>query len=100
MGKACQLYGGGEKKNAYMVLVRESIERRLLVKPRYKWENNIKTELKKTGWKGVDWINVAQDRDTWQAVVNTVMNHWASALNCACETSPLLTKSMRGLMCK
>jgi hypothetical protein len=81
---------GGVKRNAHMVLVRKPGGRRLLVRPRYKWGNNIKVYLKEIGQVCVDWINVAQDRDKWQAVVNTVMNHWASAFNSACGTSSLL----------
>jgi hypothetical protein len=49
----------------------------------------LKWNLKDTGRKGVGWISVAQDRDKWQAVMNTVMNHWDSALNSTCETSSL-----------
>jgi hypothetical protein len=39
---------------------------------------NIKTGLKEIGWEGMNWINLAQDRDWWQALVNTVMNIWVS----------------------
>jgi hypothetical protein len=59
----------------------------LLLSPRYKWENNIKVELKEIGQECVDWINVVQDMDKWQAVVNTVINRWAFVFNCACEPS-------------
>jgi hypothetical protein len=38
--------------------------------------NNIKMDLREIGWDGVDWIDVAQDRDQWWAVVNTVLNLW------------------------
>jgi len=41
-------------------------------RPRCRWENNI-INLKELGWKGVDWIKLAQDRDNWQAVVNTAV---------------------------
>jgi hypothetical protein len=37
-------------------------------------EGNIKTDLKETGWEDVDWIHLVQDRDQWQAFVNTIMN--------------------------
>jgi hypothetical protein len=43
-------------------------------RPRHKWEANIRTDLREIGWEGVDWMHLAQDRDQWQAVVNTVMN--------------------------
>jgi hypothetical protein len=44
-----------------------------LGRPRHRWEDNIKMDLKDVGW-GVDWIELAQDRDGWRAVVNAVMN--------------------------
>jgi hypothetical protein len=43
-------------------------------RPRRRWEDKIKMDLKEIEWEGVDWINRAQDRDKWRAVVNTVMN--------------------------
>jgi hypothetical protein len=43
-------------------------------KPRRKWVNNIKMNLREIGWDGMDWIDLAQDRDQWRALVNTVMN--------------------------
>jgi hypothetical protein len=41
-------------------------------RPRCRWEDNIKTDLREIGWVGMDWINLAQDRDQWKALVNTV----------------------------
>jgi hypothetical protein len=38
------------------------------------WEDNIRMDLRKTGWEVVEWIHLAQDRDQWRAVVNTVIN--------------------------
>jgi hypothetical protein len=43
-------------------------------RPRHRWVDNIKMDLRETGWNGMDWINLAQDRDQWRALVNTVMN--------------------------
>jgi hypothetical protein len=63
----------GEKRGAYRILVGRSEGRRPLVRPRRSWEDNIKTDLQDVGW-GMDWIEVAQDRDRWRAVVNAVMN--------------------------
>jgi hypothetical protein len=48
--------------------------RRSLEKPRPRWDNNIKKDLRQIGRWGVDWIHLAEDRDKWQAVVNVVMN--------------------------
>jgi hypothetical protein len=48
-------------------------ERELLGRPRRRRENNIKLDLKKIGW-GMDWIDLAQDRDRWWALVNAVLN--------------------------
>jgi hypothetical protein len=59
-----------EKRNAYRILVR----RRPLGRPRRKWVNNIKMDLRQIGWDGVDWIDMALDRDQLSALVNTVMN--------------------------
>jgi hypothetical protein len=47
--------------------------KRPLGRPRRSWEDNITMDLRETGWEIVDWIHLAQDRDQWQAVVNTVM---------------------------
>jgi hypothetical protein len=43
-------------------------------RPRHRWEDNIKIDLREVGWGGMDSINLAQDRDQWRALVNTVMN--------------------------
>jgi hypothetical protein len=40
----------------------------------YRWVDNIKMDLRELGWDGVDWIDMAQDRDQWRALVNTVLN--------------------------
>jgi hypothetical protein len=48
--------------------------RRQLARPRRRWEDNIKMDLRESGWGGIDWIDLAQDRDRWRAVVNKVMN--------------------------
>jgi hypothetical protein len=48
--------------------------KRPLGRPRCRWVDNIKIALRETGWDGMDWINLAQDRDQWRALVNTVMN--------------------------
>jgi hypothetical protein len=43
-------------------------------KPTRRWDNNNRIYLREIGWEGVDWIHVDQDKDQWQALVNTVMN--------------------------
>jgi hypothetical protein len=48
--------------------------KRPLERPRRRRENGIKIDLREIGWGGVEWIHLAQDRDRWRAVVNTVMN--------------------------
>jgi hypothetical protein len=48
--------------------------KRSLERPRLRWEDGIKMDLKEVGWGGVEWIHLAQDRDRWRAVVNAVMN--------------------------
>ena len=47
-----------------------------LGRPWRRWENGIKMDVREVGWKCMDWIDLAQDRDRWQAVVNTAMNLW------------------------
>jgi hypothetical protein len=64
----------GENWNPYRILVGKPEGRRPLGRPRRGWEDNIKMGLREIGWGGMDWIDVAQDRDQWMALVNTVMN--------------------------
>jgi hypothetical protein len=64
----------GEKRGAYRTLVGRSEGRRPLGRPRHRWEDNIKMDLQDVGWGGMDWIELAQDRDRWQTLVNAVMN--------------------------
>jgi transposase len=64
----------GAKRNAYRILVRNPERKRPLGRPRCRWVDNIKMYLREVGWDGMDWIDLAQDRDRWRAVVNAVMN--------------------------
>jgi hypothetical protein len=64
----------GRKRNACRFLVGKPEGKRLLRRPRHRWEYNSKTDLKEIGFDSVDCINVAQDRDKWWAVLNTAMN--------------------------
>jgi hypothetical protein len=63
----------GEVRSAYNILVGRPKGRRPLGRPRRRWEN-IKMDLREIGFGDVDRIHLAQDRDRWQALVNTVMN--------------------------
>jgi hypothetical protein len=73
MGRSCNTYG--ERRGAYRVLMGKPEGRRPLGRPRHRWEDNIKMDLREVGW-GIDWIDLAQDRDRWRALVNAVMNLW------------------------
>jgi len=71
MGGACGAYGGGER--CAQVLVEKPEGKRPLGRPRRRREDNIKMDLRAVGGGG-DWTELAQDRDRWRALVNTVMN--------------------------
>jgi len=64
----------GEKRGVYSVLVRKSEVKRPLGRPRRRWEDNIKMEIQEVSCGGMDWFELAQDRDRWRALVNAVMN--------------------------
>jgi hypothetical protein len=64
----------GERRGAYRALVGKPEGRIPLERPKRRWEDNIKMDLREVGWRGMDWINLAQDRDRWRALVNAVMN--------------------------
>jgi hypothetical protein len=63
----------GAKRGAYRILVGRPEGRKPLGRPRRIWEDNIKMGLQEMGW-GMDWIELAQDRDRWRVLVNAVMN--------------------------
>jgi hypothetical protein len=64
----------GEERGAYNILVGRLEGKRPLGRPRRRWENNIKVDLREIGFGDVDWIHWAQDRDRWRVLVNTVIN--------------------------
>jgi hypothetical protein len=64
----------GEKRTAYRLLVGKPEGRRPLGRPRRRWMDNIRTDLVEVGCGDVDWIGLAQDRDRWGAIVNSVLN--------------------------
>jgi hypothetical protein len=66
----------GERKGVYRVLVGKPEGKRPLGRPRRRWEDNIKMDLQEVECGGMEWIELAQYRDRWWAVVNAVMNFW------------------------
>jgi hypothetical protein len=64
----------GEKRSAYRLLVGKPEGRRPLGKPRHRRLDNIRMDPVDVGWGDVDWIGLAQDRDRWRALVNSVLN--------------------------
>jgi hypothetical protein len=64
----------GEERKVYKVLVGKPEGKRPLGRPRRRWEDGIRMDLRETGLGGVDWTRLAQDRDQWRAVVSAVMN--------------------------
>jgi hypothetical protein len=64
----------GEKVNAYRLLVGKPEGKKPLGRPRCRWVDNIRMDLGEVGWGDVDWIGVAQDRNRWRALVNSVLN--------------------------
>jgi hypothetical protein len=64
----------GETRNAYRILVGYPEGKRPLGRPKRRWIHNIKMDLREIGWDGRDWVDLAQDRDQWRALVNAVLN--------------------------
>jgi hypothetical protein len=64
----------GEKRNAYRLLVGKPEGKRPLGRPRRRWVDNFRMDLGEVGWGDVDWIGLAQDRNRWRALVNSVLN--------------------------
>jgi hypothetical protein len=73
IGRECST--NGAKRNAYRILVGKAQGKRPLGRPRCRSVDNIKMVLREIGWVGMDWIDLAQDRDQWRALVNTEMNN-------------------------
>jgi hypothetical protein len=72
IGRACST--NGKKRNAYRILVGNPEGKRPLGRPRRRWVDNIKMDLREMGWASMDWIDLAEDRDRWRALVNTGMD--------------------------
>jgi hypothetical protein len=72
MGGACST--NGENRNAYRILLGKPERKRPLGRPRRRWMDNIRMDLREIGWGGMDWIDLAHDKDHWRALVKTAMN--------------------------
>ena len=68
--------GHGEDRGVHRVLVGKREGKRPLGRPRHRWEDNIKMDLQEVGGGRGDWMDLAQDRDGWRALVGTVRNFW------------------------
>jgi len=66
----------GKSRGVYRVWVGKPEGMRPLGRPRHRWKDNIKMDLQEVGCEGMDWIDLAQDWDRWQALVNAVKNLW------------------------
>ena len=64
----------GERRGIYRVLVGKLEGKRPLWRPRHRWEDDIKRDLQEVAYGGMDWFELAQDRDRWRALLNAVMN--------------------------
>ncbi|KAJ4425769.1 hypothetical protein ANN_27392 [Periplaneta americana] len=87
----------GESRNAYRVLVGRPEGKRPLGRPRRRWEDNIKMDLRDVGYDGRDWINLAQDRDQWRAYVRAAMNLRESQVTLVRVASKVLNSSYGGV---
>jgi hypothetical protein len=74
MGWAGHVARMGENRNAYRLLVGKPEGKRPLGRPRRTWVDNIRRDLVEVGWSEVDWIGLAQERDRWRALVNSILN--------------------------
>jgi hypothetical protein len=63
-------------RNTYNILLGKPEVKRLLRRPRLRWEHNIRMDLRETVWKGVDWMHLAHDKDQWWGILMMIMNLW------------------------
>jgi len=73
VGGACSTWGEGSR-GVERVLVLKPKGKRPLGRPRLRWEDNIKMDFQEAGCEGMDWMDLAQDRDRWRALVHAVLN--------------------------
>jgi len=85
----------GERRGEYRVLVGKPGGNRPLGRPRHKWKDNIKMDLQELGWGGIGWIDMAQYRDRWRALMNTVMKALYDPAE-ACSTDGREERCMQG----
>jgi hypothetical protein len=72
MGMACST--NGDKRNAYRILMEKLLGKRSLGRPRRRWVDSIKIDLREIEWDNMDCIDLVQERDQWKALVNMMMN--------------------------
>jgi hypothetical protein len=66
------------KRTAYRIVVGKPEGKRRLGRPRCRWMDNIKMDLREIGWGDMDWIDLSEGKNQWKALVNTVMNLWVA----------------------
>jgi hypothetical protein len=66
------------KRNTNRILVGNPEGKRPLGRPRHRWVDNVKMDLREIGWGGMDWIDLAEDRVQWRGLVNMIMSFWVS----------------------
>jgi hypothetical protein len=85
-------------RSAYKILVRKPEVKRPLGRPRRTWENNIRMDLREIRWGGMEWIDLAQDRGQWRALVNMVMKLWVpQKILRNCWVAAQLAASQKGI---
>jgi hypothetical protein len=72
MGGTCSAYA--ERRDVHRIMLGKPERKRSCGRPRCRWEDNIKMDLQEVGCMGMDWIELAEDRDRWRALVTAVMN--------------------------
>jgi hypothetical protein len=70
------MHGGGEGRGVYWVLVGRPERKRPLGRPRHRWDDNIKIDLREIGIEGANWVWLAQNGVQWQASLSMMMNLW------------------------
>jgi hypothetical protein len=76
MGRACSTH----EREAECIQSLSAKENRSVGRPRHRYEDNIKMDIREIGWDRMDWIHLARDRDQWKAIVNTAMSLWGFML--------------------